>query len=245
MQLVYHVSCKFDFYSDGEMKMNQLMAMTAEITMSSLDFLEIINSERIRAGESAHEPRKFLSKVQDELDLGDTGKKFRLNNNRTESAYYDLNVEQMMLVGMRESKSVRKSVLTKLKEIDRPSLPDFNDPIAAARAWADAKEYALITERKLAIAAPKVAFVDRYVERKTLQTATQVANTLGLPSAIALNRELDRIGGVYDKRVKRGRAFCSDWLEGGFGEVKQGELGFSSALFTPAGIERLAEILKN
>lgn len=84
-------------------------------TMSSLDFMGIINAERSAAGESAHEPRKFLAKVVDELDLDETGKKFRLNSNQTESAYYDLTMDQMMLVGMRESKTVRRNVLAKLK----------------------------------------------------------------------------------------------------------------------------------
>ncbi|WP_223955325.1 hypothetical protein [Aeromonas caviae] len=44
--------------------------------MTSLDFLNnIINPASVGAGESKHEPRKFLLKVVDELDLDDTGKK--------------------------------------------------------------------------------------------------------------------------------------------------------------------------
>jgi hypothetical protein len=55
--------------------MNQLIAMSGEMTMTSLDFMEVINAERVVVGESAHEPSKFLAKVVDELDLGETGKK--------------------------------------------------------------------------------------------------------------------------------------------------------------------------
>lgn len=102
--------------------MNQMIAMQPEMTMSSLDFMDVINAERVSAGETAHEPRKFLAKVQDELDLDDTGKKFRLNSNRTESAYYDLTIDQMMLVGMRESKSVRRNVLDKLNSMQKPQI---------------------------------------------------------------------------------------------------------------------------
>ncbi len=84
--------------------------------MSSLDFLNnIINPARAEAGEVPHEPRKFLAKIEDELELDGTGKKFRLNNNQTRTAYYDLDFDQMMLVGMRESKAVRRSVLARLK----------------------------------------------------------------------------------------------------------------------------------
>ncbi|MCS5947910.1 phage antirepressor protein [Klebsiella pneumoniae subsp. pneumoniae] len=43
--------------------------------MNSLDFLNnIINPARIDAGENPHEPRKFLAKIEDELDLDRTGK---------------------------------------------------------------------------------------------------------------------------------------------------------------------------
>ncbi|MGL5280329.1 MAG: phage antirepressor KilAC domain-containing protein [Plesiomonas shigelloides] len=59
-------------------------------------------------------------------------------------------------------------------------LPDFNDPIAAARAWADAKEQALIAEKQLAIAAPKAEFVDKFVESSGLFGFRQVAKTLGV-----------------------------------------------------------------
>lgn len=99
--------------------MNEMMVLGASPLMSSLDFLDnVINPARAEAGESLHEPRKFLAKVEDELELNETGKKFRLNSNHTETAYYDLTMDQMMLVGMRESKAVRRSVLAKLKELD-------------------------------------------------------------------------------------------------------------------------------
>lgn len=57
--------------------MNQITTLVNNTsqTMSSLDFLDgIINPARIQAGETPHEPRKFLAKVEDELDLDVTGK---------------------------------------------------------------------------------------------------------------------------------------------------------------------------
>ena len=44
-----------------------------------------------------------------------------------------------------------------------PSLPNFSDPVAAARAWADAVEQKQHAEQQLSLAAPKVEFVDKYV----------------------------------------------------------------------------------
>ena len=219
--------------------MNQLIAMSSEMTMSSLDLLEIVNNERSNAGESVHEPRKFLLKVQDELDLDETGKKFRLNSNQTESAYYDLTLDQMMLVGMRESKSVRRNVLDKLKSMQKPQVPQ-----TYAAALLEAGRLAMELEQsqaQLAIAAPKADVFDRLIEREALLNATQVAQQIGM-SAIKMNRKLDELGGVYNKCVKRGRAFCHDWVLSGYGEMKITEMGYPQPLFTTKGSLRVAEI---
>lgn len=219
--------------------MNNLIEMSSEITVSSLELLEIVNNERSNAGESVHEPRKFLLKVQDELDLDETGKKFRLNSNQTESAYYDLTLDQMMLVGMRESKSVRRNVLDKLKAMKKPQVPQ-----TYAAALLEAGRLAMELEQsqaQLAIAAPKADVFDRVIERGTLLNATQVAQQIGM-SAIKMNRKLDELGGVYNKCVKRGRAFCHDWVLSGYGEMKITEMGYPQPLFTTKGSLRVAEI---
>ena len=219
--------------------MNNLIAMSSEMTMSTLDLLEIVNNERSNAGESVHEPRKFLLKVQDELDLDETGKKFRLNSNQTESAYYDLTLDQMMLVGMRESKSVRRNVLDKLKSMQKPQVPQ-----TYAAALLEAGRLAMELEQsqaQLAIAAPKADVFDRVMEREALLNATQVAQQIGM-SAIKMNRKLDELGGVYNKCVKRGRAFCHDWVLSGYGEMKITEMGYPQPLFTTKGSLRVAEI---
>lgn len=219
--------------------MNNLIEMSSEMTMSSLDLLEIVNNERSNAGESVHEPRKFLLKVQDELDLDETGKKFRLNSNQTESAYYDLTLDQMMLVGMRESKSVRRNVLGKLKSMQEPQVPQ-----TYAAALLEAGRLAMELEQsqeQLAIAAPKADVFDRVMEREALLNATQVAQQIGM-SAIKMNRKLDELGGVYNKCVKRGRAFCHDWVLSGYGEMKITDMGYPQPLFTTKGSLRVAEI---
>ena len=222
--------------------MNQLMQNKVS-TMTSIEFLDaVINPFRIKEGETPHEPRKFLAKIIDELDLDETGKKIRLNSNQTESAYYILDKDQMMLVGMRESKSVRKNVLEWIKlatEDQKPTIPQ-----TYAEALLEAGRLAFENEKQaeqLRLAAPKVEFVDKYVDRSSLQTATQVAATFGM-SAVKMNKTLDEIGGVYDKRIKRSRAFCAEWIVKGYGETKQNDQGYSSSLFTPAGIMRVTEI---
>ena len=222
--------------------MNQLIAISGEMTMTSLEFMAIINAERVAAGESEHEPRKFLAKVQDELDLDDTGKKFRLNTNRTESAYYDLTLDQMMLVGMRESKSVRRNVLDKLKSMQKPQVPQ-----TYAAALLEAGRLAMELEQsqaQLAIAAPKAEFVDRYVQSTGNLGFRQVAKLLKVKETelrefLISNRVMYRLGGAltpYAEHIDSGRFE----VKAGMADHGDATHAYQQAKFTPKGVEWLA-----
>lgn len=121
------------------------------------------------------------------------------------------------------------------------ALPDFTNPAESARAWALQYEEREKAQAALALAAPKVQFFDKVVERKTLMTATQVGQKLGM-SAVALNKHLDELD-VYSKNIKRARVFKQWFVDKGYGELKQTELGHSQPLFTTSGeawiIERM------
>ncbi|MGL4751365.1 MAG: phage antirepressor KilAC domain-containing protein [Aeromonadaceae bacterium] len=225
--------------------MNQLIAMNAEMTMSSLDFMGVINSERVAAGESAHEPRKFLAKVVDELDLDETGKKFRLNSNQTESAYYDLTMDQMMLVGMRESKTVRRNVLSKLKQMEIPKVPQTYAAalLEAGRLAMDLEQ----SQQQLAIAAPKAEFVDRYMSAPETFGFRQVAKKLHmkeneLRDFLMDNRVMYYLSGrltAYANHVDAGRF---EQVSG----VAGNDHAYTQSKFTTKGVEWLAgEIAKS
>lgn len=121
------------------------------------------------------------------------------------------------------------------------ALPDFTNPAESARAWALQYEEREKAQAALALAQPKVQFFDKVVERATLMTATQVGQKLGM-SAVALNKHLDELD-VYSKNIKRARVFKQWFVDKGYGELKQTELGHSQPLFTTAGeawiIERM------
>lgn len=98
-----------------------------EATMNSLDFLNsVINPARVESGESEAKNAHFVSRVEDELDDLPAVKIFNRFGNEVRT--YDLTMKQMLLVGMRESKSVRRSVLAKLEsmqeESKQPALPE-------------------------------------------------------------------------------------------------------------------------
>lgn len=135
--------------------MNLPILSTAAQTMSSRDLLELINTARLDAGENPIRANDFNNRVADELDDQHYETFVVTNANGTSSKVFELTVEQCMLVSMRESKAVRRTVLSALKQAARPvvALPNFTDPAAAAIAWAaeyQAKQAAML-ERDEAI----------------------------------------------------------------------------------------------
>lgn len=221
---------------------NEISILDSSVTtMNSLDFLnQIINPARVCFGESEVKNTNFSAKIEDELDdLPAVKIIYRFGN---EMRTYDLSVEQMTLVGMRESKAVRRQVLKMIKEVCGQTKPAI--PQTYAEALLEAGRLALEVEKQaeqLAIAAPKVDFVDNFTQREALQNATQVANTMKM-SAVIMNRRLDEIGGVYNKSVKRGRTFCQEWIDSGFGVMVQTSVGYPQAMFTASGVYRVTTL---
>ena len=101
------------------------------------------------------------------------------------------------------------------------------------QTYAEALQLAANQARQLELAAPKVEYYDKVVERSTLLNASQVAQKIKI-SAIKMNQLLDNFD-VYHKGVKRARLFQQWFNDKGFGEVKQTELGFSQPMFTTKG----------
>ena len=90
--------------------------------MSSKDLLEVINQVRESFGESKIRLNDFNNRIADELE-NDNYETFVVQNfNNTESIHYRLTEEQCMLVSMRESKLVRRTVLNQLKMM-KPRTP--------------------------------------------------------------------------------------------------------------------------
>lgn len=121
------------------------------------------------------------------------------------------------------------------------ALPDFADPVAAARAWADATESKFKAEAALALAAPKVEFVDRYViadsGAKGFRQVCKLlkANEARFREFLIGARVMYRLGGEWMDHQPH--------IDAGRFEVKTGEANshaFNRCLFTPKGIEWVA-----
>lgn len=194
---------------------------TNQASMSSRDLLDLINQVRSDLGEPLLRLNSFNLKIEDELDGENYTKNVVQNFNNTESVVFELTIDQCMLIGMRESKAVRKNVLAILKQKQLP------------QSFSEALQLAADQARQLELAAPKVQYFDTVVERSTLLNATQVAQKLGM-SAMAMNKHLDQLN-VYSRGVKRARVFQQWFIDKGLGELKQTELGFSQPMFTTKG----------
>lgn len=223
-----------------------LQSQNVALTMSSIELREVINDARGLAGEPKVRNDHFLSRVEDELgdDLEGVQKYFTPHHGN-QVATYDLTLDQCMLVGMRESKAVRRSVLKKLKGLEGPrviaTLPDFSNPAAAARAWAEQFELQQQANQALAIAAPKAEFVDKYVESTGLKGFRQTAKLLGANEARFREFLLDkkimyRMGGEWQA--------YSGHIDAGRFDVKTGTSdsghAFNQTKFTPKGVTWVA-----
>ena len=190
--------------------------------MTSIELRDIINTARSEFGESKVRNDQLVSRIEDEL-CGELGvcKIIAHPQSGAEMRYYDLTIDQCMLVGMRESKYVRRKVL---EILNKPTTP---------QTFAEALQLAADQAKQLELAAPKVNYFDKVVERDTLLNATQAGQKVGL-SAVALNRHLDDLG-VYNKAIKRGRAFRQSFVDAGYGLMRQTPTGHAQPMITLAG----------
>lgn len=98
--------------------MTMQLTLNADGTVSTLSLLAEVNKARIAAGEPTIEPRHFVTKVLDELDLSeDNVKTLRNPQGGRPAKYVDLTEDQAKQVAMRESKAVRKWVVAELNRL--------------------------------------------------------------------------------------------------------------------------------
>lgn len=168
-----------------------------------------------------------------------------------ESDMYRLVMRSKIELAERFQDWVCEDVLPALRENGhygfKPALPDFTDPVAAARAWADEVEQKLLVKQENErltlenkVLAPKAAVCDAIVKNDMHRTASEVAKPLGM-SAVKLNRKLSAVG-VYDLRCRR-RVFSQWFIDEGYGEMRVTHDGYEQAVFTAKGQVWITELL--
>lgn len=133
-----------------------------EQKMSNKDLLDLINQVRAQFDEKPVRLNDFNNRIADELE-GDHYETFVVKNqNGTITQAFELTIDQCMLIGMRESKGVRKNVLTILKEKQKPF--DITNPAHLLQAIEIQARQNIGLQQKVQILEPKAKGLDRIAD---------------------------------------------------------------------------------
>lgn len=175
-----------------------------EQLMSSKDLLDLINQVRAQFGEPLVRLNKFNEKIEDELDGDNYTKSVVQNFNNTESIVYDLTIDQCMLIGMRESKGVRKNVLAVLKEKQKPF--DITNPSHLLQAIEIQAKQNIALTQELLIAAPKAQALDVLSNSHGTETVDNCAHAMGIQPRKTLRPWMEKNNWIHKDKDGQWRA---------------------------------------
>lgn len=153
-------------------------------TMSSKDLLEVINQVRESVGENKIRLNDFNNRIEDELE-NDNYETFVVQNlNNTESIHYRLTEEQCMLVAMRESKVVRRTVLNQLKMMKPRTPQTYKEALQYLIEAEEQKEQLALQvaqqQQVIEVTQPKADVYDVIANRDNTYTIRDTAKLLKL-----------------------------------------------------------------
>ena len=226
--------------------MKDLMITNNELTMSSLEIANLTETRH----DSTKRTIEFLVRegiiVQphrvDEQMVDAMGRK-RVTQTYVFSG--EQGKRDSIVVVARISPGFTAALVDRWQELEAQNslqLPNFNDPVEAARAWADQVEANQIAQKQLEEAKPKIEFVERYVDSSYLHSFRQVCKMLSAKenafrAFLADNKIMYRLGREwmpYSQHLDAGR------FEVKTGISKANGATYSTAYFTTKGVEWIA-----
>ena len=158
--------------------------------MTSKDLLDLINQVRAQFNEPMVRLNKFNEKIEDELDGEYYTKSVVQNSNNTESVVYKLTIEQCTLIGMRESKGVRKNVLAVLKEKQKPF--DITNPVHLLEAIDVQSKLNIELSQQVAVLTPKAHALDVIADTTNTYCIRECAKTIGIKESELIHLLIDK-----------------------------------------------------
>ncbi len=137
------------------------------VSMSSYEFLtKVINPARVEAGENPIRNNDFVSRIEDELDGQNVAYEIFVSYGKDVKSY-TLNTDQLLLVGMRESKAVRRKVLAYIRQKEQEVLELQAQQLQVAQT-------------KAISYAPGAIVLDSKLDSKSGATPTEIIKALDL-----------------------------------------------------------------
>lgn len=241
--------------------MYDLMQLNTDIkTMSSREIARLTDKQHghvIRDIELLNETlaQESLSIIGESFYTADNGQSYR---------EFLLTKEQTIDLMTGYSRNLRVRINRRWQELEiqsqkpiMPALPDFTNPAAAARAWADEVESKQIAQEQLSIAAPKAAALDTLSHAKGSLGIRETANTVGIPERKFIARCTDENKPIssrfmyrddknklraYAHRIKQG--FMTQKITSYAGRGGK-DIVTVQVKFTAAGVAHVAKLMQN
>lgn len=220
--------------------MRELMAVGQVLTMSSREIAELTGKRH------DHVLRDVENMLQ---ELGETSPQFwgelpDTYNRPQRVAFLPKDLTITLVAGY--NVQMRHAIVKRWQELEAQqppvAIPDFMNPAEAARAWAAEFEAKQQAQQALALAAPKVEFVDKFVQASTgSKTFRQVCKLLKVNERefrafLEARGVMYRLGGEWVPYAQH--------LDAGRFEVKAGVAGnehaYTATRFTAKGVEWIA-----
>lgn len=222
-------------------------------TMSSIELCEYINAERDLNNEGRLRHDNLMAKIP--KVIGNAAPSFEGTSHYTNGAghtvarrIYNLPKREACLVAMSYSYDLQATVFDRMTELEqvavKPALPNFSNPVEAARAWADAKESEQKALAEAQAAKPAIEFTNQVSVAHDAITIGEAAKAIGtgrnrLCSFLRHQGWINRHNEPYQSRIESG---LMDVKVSKWEHPEQGLKESITALVTRKGLVKLQRL---
>lgn len=236
----------------NDMILSQPSSKTSQVTMTSLDIVDFINDFRIKnesnpAQLSHADFMKKVPKVLGSMGLGKFSDTYVHAQNGQTYPCFRFPKREACLMAMSYSYELQAQVFDRMTAMEQhiaaQNQPSYAiaDPIKRAEKWIEEEKCRTSLQAKVEEQAPKVAFVERYVEGKGNKTFREVAKILKIKENafrdfLTDKKIMYKLNGewmAYTPHTDAKRFYVVT------GTSENGH-AYTRCLFTPKGIEWLA-----